>query len=90
MTRIPAISVNNVTAQNRHRARSSTSRLLHRSGVAALTALVVTAAGCSSSAHAPGSGAKTPVGHAGGTFTILANTSFGVADPAQRKALMDV
>jgi peptide/nickel transport system substrate-binding protein len=45
-------------------------------------AAALVAAGCGSGAPTS-SHPKGQVGHAGGTFTILANTSFGVADPAQ-------
>jgi peptide/nickel transport system substrate-binding protein len=65
-----------------------------RWGAAALTALAVIAAGCgTSSGGGGGSGSSsTPSGsaaasHTGGTFTILANSSFGVADPAQNYTL---
>jgi len=53
---------------------------------AAVAALAVTAAACgSSSSSTTGSGQS--VGHKGGTFTILANSAFGVADPAQNYTL---
>jgi peptide/nickel transport system substrate-binding protein len=60
-----------------------------RWSIAALTALAVAAAGCGSSS---GGGTTTPsskpaAAHKGGTFTILANQSFGVADPAQNYTL---
>jgi peptide/nickel transport system substrate-binding protein len=65
-----------------------------RWGAAALTALAVIAAGCgTSSGGGGGSGSSSsPTGsaaasHKGGTFTILANSSFGVADPAQNYTL---
>ena len=65
-----------------------------RWGAAALTALAVIAAGCgTSSGGGGGSGSSsTPsssaaASHTGGTFTILANSSFGVADPAQNYTL---
>ena len=65
-----------------------------RWGAAALTAFAVIAAGCgTSSGGGGGSGSSsTPSGtaaasHKGGTFTILANSSFGVADPAQNYTL---
>ena len=56
--------------------------------IAALTALAVAAAGCGTSSGggaAPSS--KPAAAHKGGTFTILANSSFGVADPAQNYTL---
>jgi peptide/nickel transport system substrate-binding protein len=60
-------------------------------GLAALTVLALAAAGCgnSSSPPASGSGSSAAAGHAGGTFTILANSSFGVADPAQNYTLQE-
>jgi peptide/nickel transport system substrate-binding protein len=67
-----------------------------RWGAAALTALAVIAAGCGTSSGGGGGGSgssSTPTssaagaGHKGGTFTILANSSFGVADPAQNYTL---
>src|SRR5215472_18602544 len=54
---------------------------------AVLAALALVATGCSSSpkssSSAPSSGTAKP----GGTFTMLANSSFGVADPAQNYTL---
>jgi len=62
-------------------------RVLRRAGAAALTALSLAAAGCGS-AGSPSSGSSSPpAGHAGGTYTILANSAFGVADPAQNYTL---
>jgi len=54
-------------------------------GVAAITVLALAAAGCGSAAT-PSKG-KTAQGHAGGTYTILASSAFGVADPAQNYTL---
>jgi peptide/nickel transport system substrate-binding protein len=57
---------------------------------AALAALAVAAAGCSSSSPSTSSSASSTAqaaGHKGGTFTILANSAFGVADPAQNYTL---
>jgi peptide/nickel transport system substrate-binding protein len=51
-----------------------------------MLAAALAAAGCGSGG-ATSSTPKQQVGHAGGTFTILANTSFGVADPAQNYTL---
>jgi peptide/nickel transport system substrate-binding protein len=61
---------------------------------AALTGLVVVAvAGCgsssSNSSSSNTSGAAAGSSHKGGTFTILANSSFGVADPAQNYTLQE-
>src|SRR5262245_10621912 len=57
-------------------------------------ALVAVAAGCGggSSSSSSGGGSSTPSSSAGGpvkggTFTILANSNFGVADPAQNYTL---
>ena len=62
-------------------------RVLRRAGAAALTALSLAAAGCGSSGS-PSSGHSSPAaGRAGGTYTILANTAFGTADPAQNYTL---
>jgi peptide/nickel transport system substrate-binding protein len=66
-----------------------------RWGAAALTALAVIAAGCGTSSGGGGgsgssaspSGSAAAAGHKGGTFIILANSSFGVADPAQNYTL---
>jgi len=65
-----------------------------RWSAAALTAFAVIAAGCgASSGGGGGSGSSSSpsstaaASHKGGTFTILANSSFGVADPAQNYTL---
>src|SRR6266702_773097 len=51
-------------------------------------ALGLAAAGCGSSGSPSGSGSSSPAaGHAGGTYTILASSAFGVADPAQNYTL---
>jgi peptide/nickel transport system substrate-binding protein len=55
-------------------------RLCKLSAVAAVAALALSTAACGSS-HS--SGPTQGGGHKGGTFTILANSAFGVADPAQ-------
>ena len=67
-----------------------------RWGAAALTALAVIVAGCgTSSGGGGGSGSSSSpsstaaASHKGGTFTILANSSFGVADPAQNYTLQE-
>jgi len=54
--------------------------------LAALTVLALAAAGCGSSSS-PSTKSSSAAGHAGGVFTILANASFGVADPAQNYTL---
>jgi peptide/nickel transport system substrate-binding protein len=48
----------------------------------------VAAAGCGASSGKPASSGSSPSSsHKGGTYTILANSSFGVADPAQNYTL---
>ncbi|HEU5421424.1 MAG TPA: ABC transporter substrate-binding protein, partial [Streptosporangiaceae bacterium] len=68
---------------------SGGSRLLRWGGLAGAAALAIAAAGCGSSGgSSPSSGASTQAaGHKGGVFTILANSAFGVADPAQNYTL---
>ena len=63
-------------------------RLVRRAGVAGLAALVLAVAACSSSA-APStkSTGSSSQPHAGGVYTILANSNFGTADPAQNYTL---
>jgi peptide/nickel transport system substrate-binding protein len=56
---------------------------------AALAALALVVAGCGSSSSSSPSAAPSATGKAGGTFTILANSSFGVADPAQNYTLQE-
>ena len=58
-------------------------------GTAAVAAVAVIAAGCSSGSpsSSASSTASAAAGHKGGTFTILANSAFGVADPAQNYTL---
>jgi peptide/nickel transport system substrate-binding protein len=56
--------------------------------LAAVAALALAAAGCGSSTSPPTSSTSS-AGHMGGTFTILANSSFGVADPAQNYTLQE-
>jgi peptide/nickel transport system substrate-binding protein len=58
------------------------------SGAAALAALVLVLASCGSSGSSSSS-SPTAAGHAGGVFTILANSNFGVADPAQNYTLQE-
>ncbi|MGE5286440.1 MAG: ABC transporter substrate-binding protein [Micromonosporaceae bacterium] len=56
-------------------------------GSAALAVLALAAAACGGSGSPSGSGSSAAAGHKGGTFTILANSAFGVADPAQNYTL---
>jgi peptide/nickel transport system substrate-binding protein len=53
---------------------------------AAVAALAITAAACGGSPQSSTSSTQA-AGHKGGTFTILANSAFGVADPAQNYTL---
>jgi peptide/nickel transport system substrate-binding protein len=64
-----------------HRAR----RRFRWSGLAALAALALALASCGGGSSSGSTPAAT--GHSGGTFTILANSAFGVADPAQNYTL---
>lgn len=68
-------------------ASSRAGRVLRRTSAAALTALALAAAGCSSSGSPSSSGTSPATGRVGGTYTILANSAFGVADPAQNYTL---
>ena len=56
-------------------------------GAAAVGALALAIAGCGSSGKPSSSGSSPSTtqaaGHPGGTWTILANSAFGQADPAQ-------
>ena len=79
MKRIPALS----SIAARHSAR----RVYTLSTGALVTALAVVAAGCGGSTTSPSAGHTTSAAHKGGTFTILANSAFGVADPAQNYTL---
>jgi peptide/nickel transport system substrate-binding protein len=78
MKRIPVMTAIGA----RHRAR----RVYTLSTGAAVAALAVVAAGCGGSSSSSSAPAQ-PVAHKGGTFTILANSAFGVADPAQNYTL---
>ena len=62
-------------------------RMLKWGGLAGAAALAIAAAGCGTSSSSPSSHTSTQTAKAGGTFTILANSSFGVADPAQNYTL---
>jgi peptide/nickel transport system substrate-binding protein len=66
-------------------ARPGARRPYRWSAVATLAALALALAGCGSGSSS--SSTPTTAGHAGGTFTILANSAFGVADPAQNYTL---
>ena len=60
-----------------------------RWSAAALVAIALAVAGCGSSSSSSPSAAPSSTGKPGGTFTILANSSFGVADPAQNYTLQE-
>jgi peptide/nickel transport system substrate-binding protein len=66
---------------------------LHRRGawIGAAVAVAIAVAGCggSSSSSNSSSSSGSASSHKGGTFTILANSSFGVADPAQNYTLQE-
>src|SRR5215472_12455568 len=88
MKHSPAFIVRHVHSRPRHPARSLPRWSV---GAAALGALVLVIAGCGSSGK-PSSSSSSPstaqaAGHPGGTWTILANSNFGVADPAQNYTL---
>src|SRR5260370_27563667 len=70
------------TVLARHKARRP-----HRwSGGAALAVLALALASCGGGSSSSSS-APTTTAHAGGVYTILANSAFGVADPAQNYTL---
>jgi len=62
---------------------------LYTWSTAATVAALVAAAGCGSSSSSSPSAAKTAGAQKGGTYTILANAAFGVADPAQNYTLQE-
>ena len=56
--------------------------------IAGLAVLALAVAGCGNSASPSSQGSSSAgTAKAGGTFTILANSAFGVADPAQNYTL---
>ncbi|MGZ4430871.1 MAG: ABC transporter substrate-binding protein [Gaiellales bacterium] len=59
--------------------------------LALISGAVALAAGCGGGSSNSSSGGSTggTAGHKGGTFTILANSDFGVADPAQNYTLQE-
>jgi len=56
---------------------------------AALGVAALALAGCGSSGSSTPAASSSAAAKAGGTFTILANSSFGVADPAQNYTLQE-
>jgi hypothetical protein len=55
---------------------------LYTWSTAAAVAALVAAAGCGGSSNSSPSAAQTAGAKKGGTYTILANSAFGVADPS--------
>src|SRR5215469_2693092 len=85
----PPSIVRDVRSRHRYTARSLPRWSV---GAAVLTALALAIAGCGSSGKPSSSSSSSSpsaqaAGHPGGTFTILANAAFGVADPAQNYTL---
>ncbi|HEY5986691.1 MAG TPA: ABC transporter substrate-binding protein, partial [Streptosporangiaceae bacterium] len=62
-------------------------RHLYRWTTGAVLALALAAVGCGSSSNNAPAKSNQPAAHKGGTFTILANSNFGTADPAQNYTL---
>jgi len=69
-----------------HQGRMRRHPLLYAGAAVAAVAMALAGCGANSSSPSTSSSAK---GHSGGTFTILANSSFGVADPAQNYTLQE-
>ena len=90
--KLPATAAHSASLEPWSRRRP---RFRHHSGwlagASALGALTLILAGCSSSSPSASSTSTSTstaqAGHQGGTFTILANSAFGVADPAQNYTL---
>jgi peptide/nickel transport system substrate-binding protein len=71
-------------------ARSQARHLyLWTTGAALALALAVAGCGGSTSSGTSGNSPAPAAAHKGGTFTILANSAFGVADPAQNYTLQE-
>src|SRR5215831_11439181 len=85
MLPIPVKSDKSNGTRGRSRRRLA-ARTKAMAGVAGVAALALTAAACGSSGSSSGNQTGT-TGKAGGTYTILANSAFGVADPAQNYTL---
>ena len=62
---------------------------LYTWSTAAAVAALVAAAGCGSSSSSTPSSGQAAGAQKGGTYTILANSAFGVADPAQNYTLQE-
>jgi peptide/nickel transport system substrate-binding protein len=83
MKRLRSVTRSEAGRGTRHRFRWAS--------IAALAALAVVAAGCGGSSGSGGgtSSSSTSTAKKGGTYTILANAAFGVADPAQNYTLQE-
>ena len=82
MTRNPAKAALLLLPAKRH--------TLRLAGTAAVAAVALVIAGCGSSGSSTKTNtAPTSSGHKGGTFTILAHSNFGTADPAQNYTLQE-
>jgi peptide/nickel transport system substrate-binding protein len=88
MKRSPASIVDDIRSRQGYPARSLSRWSV---GAAVLAAAALAIAGCGSSGKpssaSSSSSSAQAAGHPGGTFTILANSAFGVADPAQNYTL---
>ena len=83
--KLPASAAHAVSLRPKSRRRPRSGWL---AGASALGVLTLILAGCSSgSPSASSTSTAQAAGHKGGTFTILANSAFGVADPAQNYTL---
>ncbi|HEY2552731.1 MAG TPA: ABC transporter substrate-binding protein [Streptosporangiaceae bacterium] len=83
MTPNPAKAARSLLPARRHPFRLA--------GTAALAAVALVIAGCGGSSSNSGTSNNTPTSssHKGGTFTILAHSNFGTADPAQNYTLQE-
>jgi peptide/nickel transport system substrate-binding protein len=83
MKRLRSVTRSAAGRGTRHRVRWAS--------IAALAVLAMVAAGCggSSGSGSSSSSSSTSTAKSGGTFTILANSNFGVADPAQNYTLQE-
>ena len=88
MKRSPASIVDDIRSRQGYPARGLSRWSV---GAAVLAAAALAIAGCGSSGKpssaSSSSSSAQAAGHPGGTFTILANSAFGVADPAQNYTL---
>jgi peptide/nickel transport system substrate-binding protein len=88
MLPIPGKSDTSMGTRGRPTRRRLAGRTKAMAGMAGIAALALTAAACGSSGSPSGNGNTNQAkGKAGGTYTILANAAFGVADPAQNYTL---